>query len=286
MSRLIFTLLVSLFLGALACCQREVDAVTKPPLFDSVPSAVTVTPLLDEVSGIADSKRNPGFLWAHEDGGNPPVLYLIRHDGLIAKEIYLHNIANRDWEDMVLVRDTVYIGEIGDNNEVHSECTIYKFPEPAAATDTVRNITAIRFRYEDGPRDAEAFLVDPSDGAIYLITKRDVPARIYKLTPPFNGNTVHVARQVGNFFSPGIVSAALSPDGREIIAKTYLAVAHYQLSEGETLAAALGKVFQPVPYQVEPQGEAVCFSADNRGYFTLSELGNAAEVKLYFYQRR
>ena len=61
-----------------------------------------------------------------------------------------------------------------------------------------------------------------------------------------------------------------------------LHVVHLQ---GETINAALQKTYASIPYIIEPQGEAVCFSATNDGYFTLSEKGSAAEVRLYFYKR-
>jgi hypothetical protein len=41
-----------------------------------------------------------------------------------------------------------------------------------------------------------------------------------------------------------------------------------------------------VPVRAEPQGEAVCFSGDGLGFFTLSEnAGLPLQLKLYFYPR-
>lgn len=271
----------------LACCQREVTPAPEPdkPLFDSIPSVMNVLPVIGEASGIADSKKNPGHLWAQEDGGNPTKLYLLKHDGAVQKEIFLNGVTNRDWEDMVLVENDIYIGEIGDNNGVYSECLIYKFPEPAMSVDTVYNLEAIRFRYADGPRDAEAFLVDPSDKSIYILTKRDNPSRIYKLTPPFSNTSMHIAEPVGQLSATGVVSAALSPDRKEIIVKNYLGLGYFKLAAGERIESALSKIPVPIPYKIEPQGEAVCFSAGNNGYFTLSEKAFAPDVRLYFYKR-
>ncbi len=59
-------------------------------------------PGLLEVSGIADSKTNPGYLWVQEDSGNPPNIELLQHDGTWLKTIHLANVVNRDWEDIVL----------------------------------------------------------------------------------------------------------------------------------------------------------------------------------------
>lgn len=276
-----------LLLAGFSCvaCQREAQqAETVKPLFDSIPVVVPVQPLINEVSGIADSKANPGFLWAQEDGGNPSQLYLVKHNGAVQKTFFISGLTNRDWEDMALAGGEIYLGEIGDNNATYTDYAVYKFPEPALTVDTVKGAEIIRFRYPDGPHDAEAFLVEPSTKIIYLITKRDNVSKIYKLTPPFS-SAVHVAESVGQLPYTGVVSAALSPDAKEVIVKTYFALYHYTVGSGEKIEAALQKPHTLLPYTPEPQGEAVCFSAANNGYFTLSEKGFASAVQLFFYKR-
>lgn len=277
--------LVSIF--CFGACQREVRGeptqATKP-MFDSVPSAVPVQPLIGEASGIADSKANPGYLWVQEDSGNPTQLYLLGHNGTVQKSVFVNGVTNRDWEDLCLAGNDLYIGEIGDNNAVYPEYAFYKFAEPTLAVDTARNVETIRFRYPDGSHDAEAFFVDPSTKVIYIITKRDAASVIFKLTPPFSAS-VNVAEAVGQLPYNGVVSAALSPNGREIIVKTYPRLLYYKVAAGEKPEAALQTSATVLPYVIEPQGEAVCFSAANNGYFTLSEKGFAGSVQLYFYKR-
>ena len=57
---------------------------------------------IKEASGIADSKMSPGFLWVEVDSGNPPRLYLLSHDALTEKKVYIKGATNRDWEDIAL----------------------------------------------------------------------------------------------------------------------------------------------------------------------------------------
>lgn len=254
-------------------------------MFDSIPSSVVLQPQILEASGIADSKLNPGFLWVQEDSGNPTQVYLLKHNGSVQKTVFIKGVTNRDWEDISLAGSDVYLGEIGDNNAAYAEYAFYKFPEPSAATDTVQTAETIRFRYPDGSHDAEAFFVEPSSKAIYVITKRDNPSRIYKLTPPFSATAVNLAEAVGQLPYSGVVSAALSADEKEIIIKTYLALYYYTVATGEKKELALQKAGTTIPYVLEPQGEAVCFSATNNGYFTLSEKGFGNSVSLYFYKR-
>ena len=281
----IIVALVILFVG-LVCCQKEaITPAADKPLFDSIPSSVNVTPLISEASGIADSKTNSGHLWVQEDGGNPTQLYLLKHNGSVQKKIYIDGIVNRDWEEMALAGTDIYLGEIGDNNEVYSDYAFYKFPEPQSSVDTIKSFETFRFTYVDGSHDAEAFFVEQATNNIYIFTKRDAPSRIYKLTAPLSSSGNNIAQLVGQLSYTGVTGAAISPDGKEMIIKTYFALGYYKGQGTETIEATLQKSPILIPYQAEPQGEAVCFSAGNTGYFTLSEKGFANEVKLYFYKR-
>lgn len=276
---------MSLILSVPACQRTAVGVQASRPLFDSMPTAVTVQPLISEASGIADSKQNPGFLWVQEDSNNPPQLLLVARDGRVQKNIFIKGATNRDWEDMALLNGSIYIGDIGDNNKVHTESIFYKFPEPAALLDTVNSFETIRFVYEDGPRDAEAFVVDPVSAAIYLLTKSDNPGRIYKISPPF-GTGVQVARRVGQLPYSGPVSATLSANASEAIIKTYTQLYYYKRTGTESIETWLQKTPVQIPYLMEPQGEAVGFAQDGTGYFTLSEKAFSNAVKLYFYKKR
>jgi hypothetical protein len=266
-----------------ACTDKEVAPPPRAP-FDSIPTAATVLPLLKEVSGIADSKTAPGHVWAHQDRGNPPQLHLINYDGTVKKNIYIKGARNRDWEDMALVGSDLYIADIGDNFKAFTEYTIYIMPEPALGIDTVYSFETIRFRYPDGAHDAEALLVDPTTKDIFIITKSDDPAAIYKLSFPYSTAEVNTAVKSGQLTYKGAVGAALSPDGKEIIVKTYFALFHY-IRAGASIDAALQKKPATLPYRIEPQGEAVTFANNNGGYFTLSEKGFASSVSLNFYKR-
>ncbi|WP_205501565.1 hypothetical protein [Rufibacter psychrotolerans] len=266
------------------CSQLDESAPDALPA-EVEPTRTAVVPMIREASGIADSKTLPGHLWVQEDSGNPPQLYLLGHDGKVFKTIYLKGAKNRDWEDLALAGDQLYLADIGDNNHVATEYTIYRFKEPQPATDTVRSFTTIRFRYPDGPHDAEAFLVDPNTKDILLLTKQDSLSSVYKLKHPYSTTATNVAQRVGTLPYPFVVSAAVSPNGKEAIVKTYSALYLYRQKANETLEEFLLQDFQPLPYRIEPQGEAVTFAATGAGYFTLSEKGLASAVHLYFYQR-
>lgn len=246
---------------------------------------------LIEASGIADSKANPGYLWVEQDSGNPPDLTLLQHNGTVLKSFHLAHADNRDWEDMVLSngptagKQYLYIAETGDNLLVYDDYAIYRLEEPAATTDTVQQVDRIAFFYPDGSHNAEAILVDPDTKDIYIITKTDLHSKLFKLTYPYSTKQMNPVEEVGALPYNYAVSAALSPNGRELVVKTYDAIYQYQRSAGESIVQTLSKAYVSLPYQQEPQGEAIVFDNNDSGYYTLSEKALASYVKLYFYKR-
>jgi len=269
----------------IAACQKKVNASpNKTDSFNSLPAKFEVNPMIAEASGIADSRKNPGYLWVEEDSGNSPELSLVNHTGSFYKKIFIKGATNRDWEDLALLNGKLYIAETGDNFQVYTDYAFYMFSEPDRAIDTIYSFQKISFRYPDGSHDAEAFLVDPSSGNIYVITKRDSASRMYKLSAPVSSST-QTAKFIGQLKFNGVTSACISPDGKEVILKTYVSLLYYNLNNDENIESILKKDPINIPYTLEPQGEAVSFASDNSGYFTLSEKGFSIDQYLYFYKR-
>jgi len=284
--------LISCFLifFSLAGCHKA-----KKPLFPFLfsPEAVAIQPgLIDEASGIIDSKINPGCLWVEQDSGNPPDLYLLQHNGNLLKHINIYGAQNRDWEDIsmgpgpVPGLDYLYIADIGDNLKQYTSYTIYRFPEPSSRLDTVTNYDKIIFQYPDNAHDAEALFIDQETKDIYIISKREDSSGIYKIAYPYSTTGINNAVFLTKLPFTGTVSAAISINTKEIIIKTYVDLFYWKIKTGETIENTLKKA--PLKWQsaFEPQGEAICFRNDNAGFFTLSERGNAASVSLNFYKRQ
>ncbi len=279
-----FLFLCLLFLPA--CDKNILSPISPKEGFENTPTEHAINPIIEEISGLADSKVNPGKLWVQEDSGRPNQIQLVEHTGKVIKKVTLKGAVNRDWEDMALANTDLFIGNIGDNDSKYTEYSFYQFAEPTSAIDTIMDVKTIRFQYPDGSHDAEAFIVDPQTKNIYIITKRDNPGKLYQITYPYNYTAVNQATLAGSTKYTGIVSAAVSPNGQEIILKTYASLYYYTRSGNETIAEALQKDFTNIPYNIEPQGEAVAFAADNSGIFTLSEKGVSTTVNLYFYKRK
>ena len=277
----------------LSCTKDDVKN-TEPEGFENIPIAKPITPsILDEASGIADSKANPGYLWVQQDSGNPSDIALLSQDGSLLKKINIKPAVNRDWEDLatgmgpVAGNQYIYLADIGDNALTASQYFIYRFTEPTSAVDTVLNCDKITFQYPDGAHDAEAILVENSSKDIYIITKQDSPSRIYKLPYPQDTGDTNTAVFVGSLSFSGVTGAAISADGKEILVRTYNSVFYWQRATTQTVEQALSVSPVILDTQFEPQGEAICFKNDNSGFFTLSERpALIAAVNLNFYKRK
>ena len=288
-----------LLIGLLVTTSCKLEIANGGAQFTSDPTVTPVTPgQIDEASGMADSRSQPGNLWIEEDSGNPAELALLGYDGNVKGKISVPNTTNRDWEEMTIgpgPQDGVnylYIGDIGDNNAQYPLYQIYRLPEPATLQSTISGVERINFRYPDGSHDAEAMFVDPQTKDIYIITKREEKVHLYRLSYPQNINEVTVAEALGELSFGGglanyVTAAAISPDGSEILVRTYSQLYYWKRNTGQSIADALqlGSRRQLV-VRLEPQGEAVCFDKDAKGYFTVSERASAASVNLYYYARK
>lgn len=249
--------------------------------------------MIDEASGIAESRTGSDFLWVEQDSGNPPEIFRLGKDGKLISKVTLKGITNRDWEDLVISKgpapglNYLYLAETGDNLAMHKDYAIYRFPEPADDVDTVWSIDKIRFQYPGPAHDAEAILVDHISKDIYIITKRDAKSQIYILRYPQDIINSTKCELVGELPFNGVVSAALSANSGEIIIKTYTKLYYWKKTPSEKIEESLLKPGLNLGYGAEPQGEGICFSGDGSGFFTLGEKPFAvSSIKLSYYNRK
>jgi hypothetical protein len=82
-----------------------------------------------------------------------------------------------------------------------------------------------------------------------------------------------------------IVAGDISANGEEVLLKTYDHIYYWKRIPGETIIDLLKRKPMRLPYDREPQGEAIGFAQDGSGYFTLSERKNNKPAELIFYKR-
>ena len=260
--------------------------------------------VINEASGIVASYRNKGLLWTHNDSGDANRIFSMDTNGKGTREFYLEGANNRDWEAIGMANfpegSFIYVGEVGDNNATYSDCAIYRVPEPEITANTpktnaLKNVQKISYKYSDGPRDAETILIDQVSKDIYIISKRELTKRLYRLAYPQSytlTNTAEFVRELTTFSTGSgqqlfLTDGNVSVDNQEIIIKNYFQIFHWRRASNESIPNALKRNPTILPYGIEPQGEGVCFAQDGSGYYTISEEGpNRLPVKLYSYKRK
>jgi hypothetical protein len=195
---------------------------------------------LDESSGVAVSRRNPGVLWSHNDGPRP-VLYATDTLGAALGAVRIRGVVD-DWEDLApgpCGKETcLYLADTGDNRERRGWVKLLRIREPTLAEARRGNSVAaegVRFRYPDGAHDVEAMWVDPN-GDAQLVTKgRSGEARQFRVPAAAWRTGKAVAERLGALpidvsrrLDGYITGAGLSPDGRLVALRTYRFVYFFQ----------------------------------------------------------
>jgi hypothetical protein len=258
---------------------------------------------IDESSGLAVSRRDPGILWTQNDSRGTPSLFAVEPNGTLRGEVRVTGASNSDWEDLASFeldgRSWLLIPDVGDNASRRNDCALYIIAEPDPAElsptreTTVPLAWKIPVRYVDGPRDCEAVAVDARAGLVYLLAKRTTPHGLYTLPlrAPADG-VVPAALPVAQVPNSVIPQPSATqrmlpiatgrfraqPTGMDFAADGSAAVV---LSYGDVLIFQRQKnepwknTFLREPVVLAPHGhaqaEGVAFGADNRTIYVTSE---------------
>ena len=299
-------------------CEKPAPTPTPPPVvvestYENVQDrGLLENAQLDEASGLAASRKNPGYLWSHNDSGDKNRIFLFDTYGKGKYEFTIQGAENRDWEDMAVVKEsdgsaTIYVAHFGDNNSVYRSYAIYWIKEPVIsastpALNTISQVNKVTFTVSDGSRDMECLLVDQQSKDLFIISKRETQKQLYKIAAAIMvaGTTTKAEfiQKLDNISQPFsnaalviqgfyITAGSVSPDNTEILVKNYLEIYYWKRKEGETIPQALARQAKTVPYQMEPQGEGITFAEDGGGYYTISESADGASpVHLFFYKKK
>lgn len=281
------------------------DPVELPraPYADAAFVGRVANPKLAESSGLAFSRRTEDLLWSHNDSGRRPRLYALGLDGRDRGAVLVEGAFEVDWESLgAFERDGrayLAIADTGDNFSWRRTSQIVVIEEPPlvgerfAEDATAQVVQRIRFRYEDGPRDCEALAIDDATGDAILLSKRNEPPVLYRLSlaEDAEGETdIRVARRIGEV--PGIppptetdvaerrwlgrysampTGLDFSRDGRYAAVVTYKDAYLFTRLEGESWQTSLARTPERIPLPPLRQAEAIAFGPESRSLFVTSE---------------
>ncbi len=240
-----------------------------------------------EASGLIASRQNPGVLWTHNDSGFPGTIFALSTNGSFLAQWTLPNAPSGDYEDIAIGPGPnpqfhyIYLGNIGDNFWTRSSIHVYRFPEPAAydfqaganAYDYIPEVQDIELIYPDGPHNAEGMLVDPITGDLFIFSKLDINAGVYRATRDEmlrpGPVTLTFMRQIS---FQKISGADISADGSLIAVRRGTKGALWTRGSGDTVDSALANSSSNIQINTnELNGEAITFDANSLGYYTVSE---------------
>jgi hypothetical protein len=183
----------------------------------------------------------------------------------------MRGIHARDVEAISIGPDgDLYVGDIGDNlNGSWPEVWIYRFPEPRQLTDQTVDVTRYTVKYDAGPRNAEALMVQPKTGRVYIASKNEDGGHLYEGPAKLDPNGVNIFRGIADV--PWVTDGAFSPDGTRLVLRGYFWSTDYRWTGDRP--QKIGSLDVPM----QQQGESVTYTTDGRALMYGSE-GSDSQV--------
>jgi len=233
-------------------------------------------PVLTEVSGLVWGN---GVLWAHNDSGGGSRLYGLSETGAVLQRVHFDPTVLVDWEDITRRGDHLWLADVGDNGANRGRVFLHEMAIPAPGADTA-SARARSAQWPDGPVDCEAVFADPVSGDLLLMSKVfDGIVTVARMPDPDADDSADpvplepVATVVFGNDGVGrttlITGADMSPDGRFVVVRTYLAAWAFPRIPGEPWADTFGR--EPCEVPTGPEGQAEAIAWDERGIWTASE---------------
>ena len=205
---------------------------------DDPPAAVETVfrfqdPAITESSGLV---RVGDRVLTENDSGDGPYVYVVDPStGRTVGRTTYSTEAVTDVEAMAAGPDgSIWMGDIGDNNAARDHVSVYRLPPVQDGNHTV-DAQRYDLRYPDGPTNAEALLVDPRDGRVFIVSKSLFGGRVYAAPRHLSPDHVNLMRPVGR--ASGLVTdGSFFPDGRHVVLRTYGAATVYDTATWQSHA--------------------------------------------------
>jgi endonuclease/exonuclease/phosphatase family metal-dependent hydrolase len=257
---------------------------------------------IDEASGIVRSQIDPDVFWVINDDG-PSVLHAIDGAGNMLGTVKVSGTTNNDWEDLASFSldgvPYLLLADIGDNEAKRKDVRFYVIEEPDPADKKTKYSWRVDFSYPAGPRDAESIAVDVENEQALILTKRDIPSRLYAVPLRPDSKKRQAATRLGVIgslpqpsrrdveFAPKTddlywqpTSMDVSDDGLRAVVLTYGGVYLYERLPDQSWLDALQRPPLVVSRTRNREAEAATFNADGDAIYITLEQRNAPLFRL------
>jgi hypothetical protein len=199
-----------------------------------------------------------------------------------------------DWEALASFQldgePYLMIADVGDNFRWRPTLRLFVVREPSLDDPTDQPIDVawwFGFRYPDGYRDCEALAVDESREEVLLISKRVIPAEVYRLPLRPTEPIVTAAKIADLDKLPQPVERDLYEDakygatrsqptgfdiaGTRAVIVTYKDAYLYERRADEDWGGAFARIPKRIALPTVPSRESVALSHDGRRFYTTNE---------------
>jgi hypothetical protein len=223
-----------------------------------------------ESSGLAASRVHDGVIYTHNDSDAGPVVYAVGEDGDTRAALTLRDAPARDWEALAPGPGPdggsyLYVGDIGDNILGWDDIRVMRFEEPEELEDGDVEFTLFRFAYADGKkRDAEALLVHPRTGRLYVVSKGNQGGGVYRAPEKLKTGSVNLLRRIAD--APATVTdGTFTTDGEHAVLRgyRYAFIVDSEWKKVDELDSSWG--FQGESIAATPDGDAMLFGSEGLG---------------------
>jgi hypothetical protein len=249
---------------------------------------------LNELSGLSESIRYPGYFWANNDSGDSLRCFLISPKGATVAVVNLEKYKNIDTESLRVAgtpgHSFVYISDTGDNRARRKQVEIYRFAEPDIDIKKLNQDVSISpeqmvLKYGDGiSTDAETLLID-NNQCIGIVTKSFLGSKLWITPKPFSSEpqTLQLAGSVpvekwkrrDQQYSLLFTDGAISNDGKHLALMTYTTLFMWQIPHSVDLQSLAKVLSSPPMIDVNlpklQQPESLSFVGDNTHIAVSSE---------------
>lgn len=209
------TILLFVVLSGCSTNNLAEEKVKNPADFNNLIKVTLLNDLVNESSGLLF--LNDKLITHNDSGGSNNLYELDTLDGSISKTTTIKNSTNKDWEDISVDSEYIYIGDFGNNNGNRKDLLIYKIKisDYLKTGNSSINKEEIKFSYSDqtvfniNPYntnfDAEAIV--SIENKLYIFTKNWINkwTNVYSLEK--NAGT-YVASKIDSINVEGFVTAA------------------------------------------------------------------------------